>query len=264
MKKSKLERVSMCFSLGSKKRGQLTLFIIVAVVLVVGIAGYFVVKDVFLNRPIPGSEVVRASMEDCLVFTSKNALYFVAYQGGYNTRPERNFNFDPSYFSYFYYEGEDVMPSLEMIEGEMGAYVVEHLGECFDSLEIDDFEIDYSSFDVDVDILEEGVEFRVKSSITLSREDASMIVELSRFPVFHETKLKKMYEISRFFVDDQLENPETYCLTCVTRMANEAGIYFYLFPVFENIILVMAFEDNNDPLVLNFVNKYVPVEVEEQ
>jgi len=246
------------------KRGQLTLFVIVAVVLVIGIAGYFVVKDVFFNRPIPGSEVVRASMEDCLTFTSKNALYFVAYQGGYNDRPEKNFNFDPSYFSYYYYEGEDMMPSLEMFEKEMGVYVGENLGDCFDAIEADGFEIDYSSFDVDVDVLEEGVEFRVKSSITLSREEASMIVELSRFPVFHETKLKSMYEISRFFVDDQLEDPETYCLTCVAKMAEEGGIYFYLFPVFENIILVMAFEDNNDPLVLNFVNKYIPVEAEEQ
>lgn len=264
MKKSKLERVSTFFSRGSKKRGQLTLFIIVAVVLVIGIAGYFIMKDVVLSKPIAGSEIIRGAMEDCLTYTSKNALYFVAFQGGYNTRPEKNFNYDPSYFSYYYYEGQDMMPSLDFIEEEMGAYVAENLGLCLDSLEVAGFKIDYNSFDVDVDISKEGVEFTVMSPITLSREEASMIVELKRFPVFHETKLYDMYEISRFFVDDQLESPETYCISCITTMASEAGIYFYLFPVFENIILVMAFEDNNEPLVLNFVNRYIPDEGEGQ
>jgi hypothetical protein len=258
MKKSKLERVSTFFPCGLKKRGQLTLFVIVAVVLVVGIAGYFIVKDVILDKPIPGSEIIRDSVDDCLTFTTKNALYFVSYQGGYNTRPERNFNFDPSYFSYYYYEGQDMMPSLEMMESEMGVYVAENLGGCFDSLEVAGFEIDYNQFDVDVDISKDGVEFVVKSPIGLSREEASMVIELKRFSVFHETKLYDMYEISKFFVTDQVEDPETYCISCIAEMAAEAGIYFYLFPVFEDIILVTAFEKNNEPLVLNFVNKYVP------
>ena len=83
-----------------------------------------------------------------------------------------------------------------------------------------------------------------------------MIVELSDYPVFVETSLFDIIEISKFFVDDLKENPELYCISCITSMAEEAGIRFYLFPIVEDVIIVMAFEEGVNPVSFNFVNKF--------
>jgi len=239
-----------------KKGGQVTIFVIVAIVVVIAIAGFYFLDTSFFSQPIVGSGVVRDSIVECLDFTSKNALYVVAYQGGYNDRPEKIFDFSPTFFPYYYYEGSNLMPSISFMEEEMGNNVRENLGDCLESIDIGGFDLSYGAYDVSVAIVDDGVEFIVDMPVSLSKEEETMTIDLSDFPVFHEAKLLDLYEISRFFVEDQVEDSETYCITCVNRMANEAGINFYLFPILDDVVIVMAFEDKEDPLVFNFVNKY--------
>jgi len=239
-----------------KKGGQLTIFVIVAVVIVIGIASFYLVKDTFLNKPIEGSEVVKGSLVDCLEFSTHNALYIVAYQGGYNTAPRKNFSFSPTFFPYYYYEGANLMPSLDLLEEEMGRHVVENLGSCLNDINGAGFDLNYAVSSVDVEVTREGVEFVVDMPVVLSKGEETMIVDMKKFPVFHETKLLDIFEISKYFIEDQMEDPELYCISCINRMAVDAGINFYLFPILDDVVMVMAFEDKENPVTFNFVNKY--------
>jgi hypothetical protein len=242
----------------SSKRGQLTIFVIIAVVVVIAIIGYYLIEVGVGFGEIAGSEGVYGSVVDCLDYMGQSAVYVVSYQGGYNTAPEKNFDFSPTFFSYHYYEGEAMVPSIEMIEKEMGAFVDDNLGACLDDIDSGGFEISYDVSDIDVEITKPGVNFVVDMPIVLTKGDDKMIVELSELPVFVETKLYDIIEISRYFVDDLKEDPDYYCISCITSMAEEAGVKFYLFPVVDDVILVMAFEDEINPVSFNFVNKFNP------
>lgn len=240
-----------------RKGGQLTIFVIVAIVIVIAIAGFYFMKDTFFQRPIEGSEAVRASLLDCLDFTTKNALYIVSYQGGYNEAPEKIFNFSPTFFPYYYYDGADLMPSIDFIEGQMGEHVSEHLDDCLADIDGAGFELSYGASDVDAEVTRDGVEFVVDMPVVLSKAEETMVIELKSYPVFYETKLLDIYDISNFFIKDQMEDPELYCISCINRMATEVGVNFYLFPLLDDVVIVMAFEDKENPVVFNFVNKYV-------
>jgi len=245
---------------GYSKRGQLTLFILVSVLLVLSVVLFYYLKGNLLENNIPGSEPTRDEIIECLDFTTKNALYFVSYQGGYNTKPGRVFDFSPTFFPYFYYEGEESVPSLDFIEKEMGEYVKENLGSCLDSLETSGFDVGYDINNVNVEIKKEGVEFVVDDPITLSKDSLSMQIQLSKFPEFYPVKLYDLHTMSEFYVNDLVEDEDYYCITCIARMAEESNSKFLLFPVVDDVYLVMAFEDSIDPLVFNFVTKFKPQE----
>jgi len=258
MKKSDVLDVSTFSLLRLKKRAQLTLFVIVAVVVVISIVVYFFMRGDLTNKPIDGSDVIVAGLVSCVEYTSQNSLSIVAYQGGYNTPPEKHFSFSPTFFPYYYYEGESYVPSLEMFESEMGEFVKENIRDCLDEVEVAGFDINYDELDVQVDISPEGVEFVIDSPITLSREEMSMRIEMKRYPVFIPSKLYYLHEVSEFFVQEQLEDPDYYCLSCVLEMCNRNDIRFYIFPLMEDVYMIMAFEKAQDPLILNFVAKYKP------
>ncbi len=242
-----------------KKRGQLTIFIIIAILVVVLIIFFFLMQNDFMSQPIEGSEIVLASVLACVEYTTKNSLYFVSFQGGYNTPPETHFSFSPTFFPYYYYEGEDLMPSLPMIEYEIAEFVDENLEKCFNLIESGNFEISYSRpKSVDVNIRKEGVEYKIDMPITIRKDGKSMVFELSEFPMTHETRLYDIYQTSRFFINDQLDNPEDYCISCLAKMSADAGIKFYLFPLIDDVYIIMAYENKPNPVVFQFVNKYLP------
>lgn len=241
---------------GVSKKAQLTLFVLVSVLLVLAIVLYYFFQGDFLNRDIPGSESVQEEILDCLDFTSKNALYFVSYQGGYVSPPEKSFSFSPTFFAYYYYEGQSLMPSLDAIESQMALYVRENLDICLASLSDDDFVVSSDISLVSVQINEEGVEFTVDDAVTIQKESSSMQFDLSSYPQFYNVRLYDMYLMSEFFVNDLIEDEDYYCITCLSRMADISGTKFYLFPVVDDVYLVMVFEDKPNPLVFNFMTKY--------
>ena len=242
--------------INSKKRGQLTIFIIIGVVIVLLIAFYSIFKSILFNNIIYGSDIVLDDILDCLESSTEQSLYIVTYQGGYSNPPEKHFSFSPTFFPYYYYENESFMPSLENIEKEMGKEVKKRLAKCLPNINKHNFDVSYSASSVDVDITRDGVEFIIDMPIVLQKNNISMRIELLEYPQFYENKLYSLYEVSKFFVEDQLEDPEYYCITCITEICENEGLKFYLFNILPDIYLVMAFEDNNNPLVFNFVNKY--------
>lgn len=237
-------------------RAQMTIFVVIAVVLFFGIVLFFLVQSDLLDSRAEKGEEVRSSLRDCLDFTTKSALYIVSYQGGYSRAPSKVFNFSPTFFPYYYHEGESYMPGLKDIEAQMGLFVKDNLGKCIDSVSSSGFDIEYDVRDVDVSIEKEGVRFVVDAPVVLESPDSVMEIELSSYPSFYEVPFLDMYEVSRFYVDDQLEDPEMYCISCITRMCEDSGLRFLIYPVFDNVDMVMVFEEGDDPLVLNFVNLY--------
>jgi hypothetical protein len=238
------------------KRGQLTIFIIIAVIVFIGIVIYFTLGSNLTNG-IGGSSVVDDAISECVTFMVDSSYKFVTYQGGYSTPPEKFFNFSPTFFPYYYYEGKSLIPSLTEFEDEMGNFVEENLADCFDSIESAGFDVLYDEIVVDVAIDEDGVEYEVDTSVTLNREGQSMRVDVDETR-YYESKLYYLYEAASFFVADQVEDPEFYCISCITAMAEQRGFKFYIFPLVEDVYFVMIFTNDDDPLILNFVNKYKP------
>jgi hypothetical protein len=249
------------------KKGQLTLFIIAGVIIVLGIVLFMTLGN---NSRISGDAVsagVIDSVDSCILSVSEASHRFVSYQGGYNTRPERYFNFEPLFFSYYYHVGESLMPTNRFIEGELGAFVDGNLDNCLDRIDTGAYDLTYTKVKTSATIYDESVEYVVDSVITLSNADGSLNVNLKDRNVFVDSKMFGILEVARFFVADQVEDDEFYCITCVAELAEQYGIFFYLFPLTDEVVLVVAYDDRFDvednPVIYNFVNRYAASVLEE-
>ena len=103
------------------KKGQVTIFIIIAIVLIGVIAGgTFLVSqnkkaaslEYFASSSIkPTLNSINSRIIDCSEETSKQALDRIGLQGGYYNKPQVSEDLDSSFIPYYYYEGQYLIPT---------------------------------------------------------------------------------------------------------------------------------------------------------
>jgi len=254
------------------KRGQLTLFILVAVVIVVGIIGliFFISQadkskatDAYFQGAAVKSQVdaIRDYVEDCVDAVTKEALIQVAVQGGYYTPPARKFSYAPVFFPYYYYEGKIVFPTLAKIESELGRAASEKMVDCLDNADFTNFKLDYSRGETEVVVTEDNAFFEIDLPVKLEREGHKMIIDLQDFSINHNSSLYEMYEVAEYITESHREDAEYYCISCVAEMARERDLFVYVFPQIANELItgIMIYENESgiaDPYSFVFFNKY--------
>ncbi len=111
-----------------KKKGQITIVIIIGSILLFLMAGtIFLLKTISSEKlsseqeMIPGfsQSSLNLFVEKCLEKTAKKAVKFVSQQGGYNYVPEPNLNAILVKLPYYFDLGQNNFPTKEIIKEEM-------------------------------------------------------------------------------------------------------------------------------------------------
>lgn len=274
MKKSKLERVSMCFSLGSKKRGQLTIFIILAIIIVSLILIYFFVtnqtEQTYSNQFLTGkslsakTEVVRENIYDCINSVTREAIIMVSFQGGHHARPEKYFDSEESFFSYYYYQGEFLMPTQTEIEQSISNYIDKNLLECISNKEISQT-ITLTTPKTKTQIKEKEVTFTIDTILTIIENKSTKLVRIKEKTFSQNSLLKGMIEIAEYLTEYHKEDPKYYCVNCLGLMAHERNLNVEILPFLENNTYQIVIHENQtlSPQISMFIylNKYTGEEV---
>ncbi len=197
-----------------KKRGQVTIFIIIGIILLLSVAVgiYFYGKRV--TEPIKrvvavpeDAQQVYDYVATCVNQIGKDGLILQGTQGGYINIPpiiEKNPNSfvaaDPAGIAktpLWYYEGEERTPSLEFMQRELAVYVKQNLPQC----------VNFESFAQHLkitpksDILpvitytDEEVIIEIKWQLDIAVQDR--FVQLNEFVVSFPLKFKAMYELAK-------------------------------------------------------------------
>ena len=104
------------------KKGQLTIFIVIAIVIIGLVIGFFIIskqqekKGVF----VPDVESVKQFVESCIEEAGNEIIYNVGQRGGYLFPPEFS---TASGIPYYYSNGKSYMPSKEQVEQEISTFV---------------------------------------------------------------------------------------------------------------------------------------------
>jgi len=191
-----------------KKKAQVTIFIIVAIVVIGGIVAYFALRD-DVGRSIP--EDLRPVYDyyiSCLEATALEGVHLLGEQGGRIDVGEFEpgsaympFSSQLSFLGqpvpyWMYVSGNNLLkeevPRMSEMEGELATYVSERVENC----NFDDFEL--AGYDVYVDegsasskINEMSVDLEVTSRITIFKGEQSVVVSSHDFSV--GSKLGKFY-----------------------------------------------------------------------
>ena len=207
--------------IATSKRSQVTIFIIIAIVIVAAAVGYFL-----LRNKINPSVQIKQLQEPYNYFISciENEIKIVSEiaetQAGYVTLPDFEPGSDYMPFSsqldfngiavpYWYYVSgngiiKEQVPSKSEIETQIEDYVSENIKNCdFSSFEAKGYSIQLSDMESAVKINEYSVDARVKGSIVIKFGN---ITESAReHSVEVETRLGRFYDVAKKIYNKQKE-----------------------------------------------------------
>ena len=214
------------------KRGQITIFIIIGILIVISAALVIYLKEqeiIFRPKPpvIPDEAVpINEFVEICIENIGEDATNMVGTTGGYVNIPFelagnpmsfiRISPLDRGKMPYWYYQGEKRIPPLEFIELEIADYVTANLKECVLNLEPfqDQYDIkELGEIYTEVVATEEGITIEVSYPIEISDKLGRKITSFDKFNAHVNYRLKKTYEFAVEIMEEENRNAKLEDIT---------------------------------------------------
>ncbi len=225
------------------KRGQVTIFIIIAIILIAAVALYFVFRDKISIDNIPSEiEPVYINIISCLEETIEEGVEYLVLHGGYYEVPK---SISITYFTedipYYYLNSREYVPSVERVERELKNYIHNYLSNClnFEDFEEQGYEIREGDLLVSVNIKEEEIRTKLDYPLTLTKGDSTK--SLREFESIIEFNIPKFIETSQEIVSSYSEKPGFVCMTCLEEISEVQNVEIKATPVQD----VSIFEENN-------------------
>ncbi len=140
------------------KRGQVTVFIIVGILLLILLGTFFLLVSTLTTfklknapvSPLP-IDTVNTIFEECLSNTAEEGVAVLSMQGGYYSLPPTYRVSDLYFIPYYFYQGSAQFPSQEVLEKQLALFIQDALPQCLDftQLEQQGFSIEVSSDFID-------------------------------------------------------------------------------------------------------------------
>ena len=216
------------------KRGQVTVFIVVGIVIFLSVISLFLLRSQIITEELPQEiiltgENIKNYVNSCLEKTAKEAILENGRSGGYFILPDLS-TADLYYnVPYYYVFEQDFSPTDEKIEEEMERYIDVFLDLCLDN---------FQPF--------EGHTITKGNPTTAVRFSTTKIIVTTDLPVAIELGVLRK-DISSFQVEvpaDQLyqniitarkiveTSKKEICLTCFSDLAKENDLFVNILPSF--------------------------------
>ena len=198
---------------GAGKKGQLTVFIILGILLLiaVGLVTYLQLRqaqtpdvpEILVPKDI---KPVYDAIASCVEESATRAVQLVGLQGGFvevpaeiSTNPNAYLQVDDQglfKIPLWYYEGKDRTPGIELIQTQISRYVLEHLRSCLQNFdEFVDYKIEeQGNITVKTILAEENVIVRLTWPLTITHADKVLSQEdyVASVPV----RLRKIWQLA--------------------------------------------------------------------
>ena len=224
------------------KRGQITIFIIIAIVLVAAGVMFFVLKDSFVSEQIPASiEPIYNSFLYCLEESTLVGIDVLESQAGYISLPNfesgsgympfsSQLNFLGSPVPYWYYvSGNNIqkeqVPSKRDMEEQLEDFIEEKITGCvFDAYYEQGFEIIQEEPKAKVSIQDEEVEVSLDMDLSVEKDEDAILIKNHGVNV--KSRLGMLYDSARKIYDYEQKNLflENYAVDTLRLYAPVDGV----------------------------------------
>lgn len=195
-----------------EKKGQVAIFVIIAIIIIAGIVIYFLARGGIRGSGIPPDlKPVFDYYDECIKQETRAAIELAGSQGGYVETPEYNPGSEYAPFSselnflgfpvpYWYYVSgngviKEQIPSKKDIENGIAKYVEDRVNNCkFDEFYSQGFDIQFSDVSARASISDKNVNMIVNSNLVVSKGEESARVETHDVDV--NSKLGKFYNLA--------------------------------------------------------------------
>ncbi len=240
------------------KRGQVTIFIIIAILVIGAVALFFIVKE-GLGKEAYSSEIAPVAnfVEECLEDSLVDVVYRIGEGGGYYY-PGSVLSTELLEVPYYIKEGESYMPSKEKIELEISKYVHRELVLCLGDFALfPEYEITKGKITPEAKIDADKVSVKMNYPLTIKKGETSQ--RIKDFETEIPVRLGIVYDSISDFIEREQED-EGFCVSCFLEIAVENDLYANVFD-YDNettIFIVRDFNSvvNDKEFVFNFANEY--------
>ncbi|MBN1386014.1 hypothetical protein JW968_03495 [Candidatus Woesearchaeota archaeon] len=194
-----------------KKRGQITPFIIMGILILILMSLIFYISSISKAGTLPTEHVEATRMQlnthiqECVEMVSADSVYVLGLQGGYISRPEKVFWHNQMGTSILYSENKTYMPTLQAMEANLSAYVETFLPYCVNFSFFPGYEITADKADVRVQAEDGRILFDINWPITYSQGGTSTMISEWSTPV--PIDLKKFHNITASIVVKTQKDP---------------------------------------------------------
>ncbi len=212
-----------------KKKGQVTIFIIIGIVILAGVAMYLYIKqqkvieeEITVTETVPQEFLpIKNYVQECQRRAAREAIVRLGLQGGYIYLPDK-INFNPlSYIEIvpdgflklplWYYKGENRVPTIEDMQSQIGRYVSFNTENCVKGFA--DFEDKYEIVKLDnvstkAVLGERGVILTTTYPVLATLRGTAQSTKISQYQTDVNVDLLRIYGLATEIMDS--ENKETF------------------------------------------------------
>lgn len=223
------------------KKAQVTVFIVVAIAVVVIIGGVAYFQGQRGNEIFGKGDFgpVRGFIQQCLDETLNDASDFVAMQGGYYNKEVKRKDYLNIKIPYYWLKDKSQIPELKVIEKEISEYMVDNFDDCMNDFTIfkdANYEIETSNIEVNsLNILDGHIKTKINLPTTVKIGDK--VVEYTKFDSSVSSDLKKAYDFSKQIIEEQKNTPNEIPLGFIMTIANDNGFTFETINLEEDDVL---------------------------
>jgi len=209
------------------KRGQVTIFIIIAILIFAAIGGIVYIEGVKKPSESPEVKEVSGFVSDCLQQVSEDAVIAIGEQGGYYNLPEitNYFLFFPK--PYYIYETQNLVPLKGLLEKSINDYIASNIDFCLG--DFSDFEqrgLDVrktNSNRVTTRIRGNEVLISAKIPIRITKDNSTSLVN-DFSALVRPVRLETLLKASRDIAASETKDPRTICITCIQDIAQNYSL----------------------------------------
>jgi len=248
----------MRFSL-RKIKSQVSVFVIIAVVIILGIGiFYFLKSDLNKKRIDPVVTPLYNFVDSCIKKTSEDSVYFIGQTGGYFITPNLS---TENNIAYYFYNEENLIPTKEKIEEELSNYLDNMLFFCTKNFEdFRDFNVTQGKIKSKTKIEKDYVLFDVDYPLNIEKNGKTYLFE--KFETKVPVRLGVIYDVAKQIMEEQMNDKKGICVNCLSEIAEKNDVFIYMYDYKKNEILFVIADEKSksrgDEFDFYFVNKYNP------
>ncbi len=222
-----------------KQRGQVTIFTIIALVLVGSILLIYVLYDNgFLTKifkPGLSNDInnIEKIVQDCVDSSLERVIVINSLQGGYYFVPEPSvyYSSNDSLLSReipFYIDKDYKIPSTQVLRDEISSGLLSEISACLNSEQFVDgpieignalVDLDFSNFKADVKILNDRINVKTNFNVNINFNETSYL--LNEFSSMKKTNYLSLYRLAVNISEIQKQYKNEICLTCIDEVVKE-------------------------------------------
>ena len=241
------------------KRGQITIFIIIAILIIAVVVLFFTFRGgLKFEKPVsPETAEIQNFVQKCFDETSESAVFDIAERGGYedSSKVSSTIVFNTPYYIK---NNKNLMPSKEKIQDEISKYILKQIDFCIDNFALfPEYEIIKEKMIIETKIERDRVLVEVNYPLTIKKgESSSKIKEFnSEVPV----QFGVVYDAVAEFVAKSI-NYQGVCINCLIDISSKNSLQSS-FSDYDDKTTIFIINDpqsklNNREFVYVFANEY--------